>query len=258
MKTDDQITNPIVLPIAGFPVQAYRTAELVERLVDSHRTGKQLALFFVNSNFVVQCEAIRPQLRRSDVILVNDGVAMDIACRLVHRRTFPDNLNGTDFIPHLLKQSGRQSSRPWKVFLYGGKPGIAERAADALISAGIPVVGNCDGFTADDTKVIEAINASGAEVVLVAKGNPLQEEWILQFKDQLDAGLLLGVGALFDFLAGDKPRAPLLIQKMRVEWLYRLSLEPARLLRRYTIDGAIFLGRSYHYRHSRAIDGLDQ
>jgi beta-1,4-glucosyltransferase len=64
----------------------------------------------------------------------------------------------------------------------------------------------------------------------------------------LHAGILTGVGALFDFWAGDKPRAPVIVQKMRLEWLYRLCLEPRRLARRYTVDIVKFLKHCYHCR----------
>jgi beta-1,4-glucosyltransferase len=96
--------------------------------------------------------------------------------------------------------------------------------------------------------LVESINRSQAEVVLVALGNPIQEEWILANREALDANVVVGVGALFDFWSGDKPRAPLLVQRVRLEWLYRLCLEPRRLLRRYTVDIMAFLVLCNKYR----------
>jgi beta-1,4-glucosyltransferase len=89
--------------------------------------------------------------------------------------------------------------------------------------------------------LVALINRSQAEVVLVALGNPMQEEWILVNRQALDAKVVVGVGALFDFWGGYKPRAPQLVQRLRLEWLYRLCLEPRRLLRRYTLDILMFL-----------------
>jgi UDP-N-acetyl-D-mannosaminuronic acid transferase (WecB/TagA/CpsF family) len=71
-------------------------------------------------------------------------------------------------------------------------------------------------------------------------GNPIQEEWILTNRDRLDVPLVLGVGALFDFTAGLVDRAPQFIRQARLEWAYRLSREPRRLLKRYTVDTARF------------------
>lgn len=63
----------------------------------------------------------------------------------------------------------------------------------------------------------------------------------MQHRDALNTNVMIGVGAFLDFLAGDKPRAPELIRKLRLEWFYRLCLEPTRLMRRYTLDIAVFL-----------------
>lgn len=236
------------LPIGGLAVKALTFDALTQRIYSAVEAGRQTALFYVNSNLVNKCEPIREALNGPDVILVNDGIAMDIASWLVHRRRFPANLNGTDFTPALLTGNARSSGRPWGVFLFGGKPGIAERAADALRESNVRVVGTSDGYNRDNDALISRINASGADVILVAMGNPLQEQWILEHREKLDARLLVGVGALLDFLAGDKPRAPLLIRRLRLEWAYRLSLEPSRLLRRYTLDMLIFLARCGRHR----------
>ena len=82
----------------------------------------------------------------------------------------------------------------------------------------------------------------------MAMGNPVQEEWILDNRQSLNANIVIGVGALFDFWAGDKPRAPRWVQRMRFEWFYRLCLEPRRLLRRYTVDIVRFLILCRKYR----------
>jgi len=80
-------------------------------------------------------------------------------------------------------------------------------------------------------------------VLLVARGNPLQELWIDQNLPRLDVRLAIGVGALFDFLAGRVVRAPRWVRKMRGEWVYRLWLEPKRLWRRYLVGNVRFVWR---------------
>lgn len=237
-----------MLPIGGLAVQALTYDTLVRRIQTAVDAGRQTSLFYVNSNLVNKCEPIRDALNGPDVILVNDGIAMDIASMLVHRRRFPENLNGTDFTPALLADNARTSDRPWRVFLFGGKPGIAGRAADKLRESKVQVVGASDGYNRDNETLVRKMNESGADVVLVAMGNPLQEQWILEHRHKLNARLLVGVGALLDFLAGDKPRAPMTIRKLHLEWAYRLSLEPSRLLRRYTLDMLVFLTRCGRHR----------
>jgi beta-1,4-glucosyltransferase len=77
---------------------------------------------------------------------------------------------------------------------------------------------------------------SRPDIVLVALGNPLQEEWIAANATAIGAPLILGVGAFFDFISGSIPRAPALMRRLRLEWLYRWGHEPGRLRRRYTVE----------------------
>lgn len=227
-----------ILWLGGFPVRRGRAPDLLRRLLQALDRGEQTMLFFANTNFIVQCGALRRRMLGGNVLIANDGVGLDLAARLVYGKGFVDNLNGTDFVPRLLAAARRP------VYLVGARPGVAERAAARLRAEhGVEVAGICDGYTgtARPERLVAAINSSGAEIVLVAMGNPLQEQWILDHREDLGAHLLIGVGALLDFLAGDKPRAPQLIRRVRLEWLYRLCLEPRRLLRRYTVDIVRFL-----------------
>jgi exopolysaccharide biosynthesis WecB/TagA/CpsF family protein len=80
-------------------------------------------------------------------------------------------------------------------------------------------------------------------VLLVARGNPLQELWIDANLARMNARVAIGVGALFDFLAGRVARAPRWVRRMRMEWGYRLWLEPGRLWRRYLVGNAVFMWR---------------
>lgn len=224
--------------IGGFPVLR-TTADPLIHLLLKKMQQRQQALFFANTNFVVQCQTLKTQMAEEDTLIVNDGVGMDIASKLVYGQGFIENLNGTDFTPYLLQRMDNP-----RVFLLGAKPGIAQRAADYLVSQyAVNVVGVRNGYeeAKNTSELVNAINQSDANVILVAMGNPYQEQWILQNRDKLNAQLLMGVGALFDFLAGDKARAPELVQRLRMEWFYRLCLEPSRLLRRYTIDIVQFL-----------------
>lgn len=235
-----------VLPIAGFPVLEATPKELAGHLLCILRHQQKATLLYANSNFVVKCKALINRMRDDSVIIVNDGVGMDIVARMLHGRSFKANLNGTDFTPYLFNES----VRPLRVFLLGGRLDVVMKAAMHVErELGQIVVGYCDGYQGMQAPgLIERINASGAEVLLVAMGNPLQEAWILENRAALDVPIASGVGALFDFWAGDKPRAPRLVQKLRMEWFYRLCLEPKRLLRRYTLDVLVFFAECFKYR----------
>jgi len=236
-----------ITPIAGFPVMRTDAAGLSARLLAALQAREKVSLFFANTNLIVQCRALLPRMRDEGVIVVNDGVGLDIAARLLGAPRFPANLNGTDFTPYLLKNAGR----PLRLYLVGGKPDVLHKAAQhATGNLGAQVVGTCDGYQGmrGDHDLVGTINRAAPDVVLVALGNPIQEDWILTHRERLDAGIAMGVGALFDFWAGDKPRAPKLVRAMRLEWFYRLCLEPRRLARRYTVDIVRFLAHCHRYR----------
>lgn len=232
--------------IAGFMVRKTTAVELAGNLLARMQAGSRSVLLFANTNFIVQCRGLLPQIDDPDIVIVNDGIGMDIGAAMIYHERFPQNLNGTDFTPFLLRQAGR----PLRLFLLGGKPHIAVRAADYVRKQlGQEVVGICDGYGGmSDLNLLDRIQRQQPDILLVALGNPVQEQWIMQHWEALNVPLVMGVGALFDFWAGAKPRAPRVVQSLRLEWLYRLCLEPRRLLRRYTVDILRFLLYCYRYR----------
>jgi beta-1,4-glucosyltransferase len=228
------------LALGGFPIASLDANSLLQKIECCIDSSQQIVLFFANTNFIVKCQSELAPMLEKKCVIINDGVGLDIAAKIIHGKTFPENLNGTDFLPLLLKYLDAKA----KVFLLGAKPGIALRAAKNIESeCAAKVVGTADGYeeARDTQQLITRINDSNANIILVAMGNPNQEKWILDNYENLKPNLLVGVGAFLDFLAGGKPRAPTLIRRLRLEWLYRLSLEPSRLLRRYTLDIGIFL-----------------
>ncbi|HEX2603935.1 MAG TPA: WecB/TagA/CpsF family glycosyltransferase [Oxalicibacterium sp.] len=238
---------PITLPIADYPVRVTTQTELATFLLNALRNKQKVSLFFANTNFIVQCRNLLDRMRDRSVTIVNDGIGMDLAATLVHGRRFKENLNGTDFTPFLF----RTSSVPLRVYMIGGRPEVLAKASEYVHQRLCQrVVGVCDGYEGlkNTPDLIAHINQARPDVVLVALGNPVQERWILDHRASLDAALVMGVGALFDFWAGEKPRAPKLVQRMRLEWLYRLALEPRRLMRRYTVDILVFFSHCFRYR----------
>jgi beta-1,4-glucosyltransferase len=236
IETMDDATQVTVLPIAGYQILKHDKSSLLAEIRERMASGQKTLLFFANTNFVVQCRKLRTALRQRDVLIVNDGIGMDMAAQLTHSERFIENLNGTDFVPALL----RASPVPLRIFLYGGKPESVGKAAQAITAMGQVVVGSLDGYQQDRYKIRSAIEAAQPDIVLVALGNPLQERWILENADSLSARVFIGVGALFDFLSGTVSRAPEWVRKIRMEWFYRLCREPRRLGRRYTLDILIF------------------
>lgn len=169
-----------------------------------------------------------------DLLVLNDGVAIDLASFLRFGAFFPDNLNGTDFTWTLLSRLDRDAN----IFLLGSRHDVVESAAKVFGRLPhVRVVGYADGYTiwADEAAVVRRVQQSAPDILLVGLGNPIQEEWMLRNRNVLEAPLMVSVGALFDFVSGSKPRAPKVLRVMRLEWAHRLALEPRRLLARYTL-----------------------
>ena len=183
----------------------------------------------------------------SRMTLFNDGIGLDLASRLLYSEPFPANLNGTDFTPRLL--AGLQ--RPTKIFLLGSRPGIAARAGAVFAAryGNVSIAGAHDGFfeETDSPAIIEHIRGSGSELVLVAMGHPRQEVWSTGHAEKIGVPSLC-VGALLDFTAGEVPRAPAMIRSMRLEWAYRLAMEPRRMAGRYLVGNLSFLAAALRQR----------
>jgi beta-1,4-glucosyltransferase len=223
------------LSIAGLTIRRTTSPVVTRFLLRKLRRDQPATVFFANANFVTQCRYLRQEIAEADnVIVLNDGFALDVAARLLSGAKFPENLNGTDFTPAFLYKL----ESPARVFLLGGSPEVVVAAAEVFGSyPRVEVCGHADGYSLwqDENKTLEAINAARPEILLVALGNPLQEEWILRHRSTLDAPLIFAVGALFDFMSGRISRAPQALRNLHLEWAYRLFLEPRRLVGRYTI-----------------------
>jgi len=145
-----------------------------------------------------------------------------------------------------------------QVFLFGSQPGIAEKAAEKAKSLvpGLQVAGTRNGFftKSEETQIIDEINASGAEVLLVAMGVPRQDIWIARNRHRLNARIVFGVGAQFDFWSGRVSRAPSLLRKAGLEWVWRLAVEPKRMFKRYILGNPAFIARAARDWLSKKLD----
>jgi exopolysaccharide biosynthesis WecB/TagA/CpsF family protein len=215
-------------------------ALLQQRIEKRHAT--KLAFLNANgANLAWEDEGYRTAFR--DFLIFADGIGVDIAAKLLNGRPFRANLNGTDFIPNLL----RATARPLKIGLVGGKPGIAEKAAMKLAEVAphhrFPIIHS--GFMTDETReaLLARMRHDPLDLLLVAMGNPLQEHWIHRHIAMEHATIAAGVGGLFDFMSGNAKRAPEWVRQLRIEWIFRLLQEPKRLFLRYVVGNPLFLIR---------------
>lgn len=202
-------------------------------------------LFFINVNSVNLArnnQQLACDINAADLALV-DGSGVRMAARMQGIRLL-DNINGTDFLPHLCRAMARRGQR---IYLLGSAPGVAEQAAYNLKTRfpTLQIAGHYHGYFDESLtdQVIDMINLSDADILLVAQGSPRQERWINQYADKLNVRCALAVGGLLDFTSGRIPRAPQWLCEIGMEWLYRLWQEPYKKFSRYVVGNPVFIAR---------------
>lgn len=233
------------LDVLGVRVHMLDETAALGRIEQLHDVGPPGLVSYVNPNTVnltFRDPAFVATLACADLRLA-DGFGIRIAARRQGVRV-PAILNGSDFNAAVLR---RAAARGWPVFLLGGQGPVAERAAQRLSEriAGLRVVGTQHGFFTDGESdaVVDRVRASGASVLMVALGQPRQEQWLARHLERTGARVGLGVGGFLDFSAGAVRRAPAWMNRAGLEWTYRLAQEPRRLAHRYLIGNPVFLAR---------------
>lgn len=233
----------------GIPVARATHAEAVERIIAESKARRQAGEppFFVatlNVDFV--CNAVRGwpfggndelwgYLKRADFVTA-DGMPIVTLSRIL-RRGIPERVTGADLVPEICV---RAADEGLSIYVLGGNREVVE---EALAKAGclgrhpsLHVAGIDDSFVKLDEpqpEIVERINAARPDLLFVALGNPKQELWMGRNASKLKAGVVIGIGGTFNFMAGRVKRAPRWVQKSGLEWIYRIIQEPGRLWRRY-------------------------
>lgn len=227
--------------ILGVPVDDVTLPEVVSqvRAWIAAGPGRLRQVTTVNPEFIMAARrdaAFRGVLERADLATA-DGVGVILAARLLGR-PIRARVTGVDLV-EALAAAGDPALR---LFLLGAGPGIAERAAAALAARhpGVTIAGTWAGSPqpSDAPEIMARIEASGANLLLVAFGAPAQDRWIDRHRAELaTCGIVIaiGVGGTFDYLAGAVPRAPAVIRRLGFEWLYRLIRQPWRWRRQLVL-----------------------
>ena len=159
-------------------------------------------------------------------LVLPDGAGVVLAAKL-RKTPLKQKVAGVDFADRLL---GVLAETGKTLYLLGGKPGIAELAAQKMVEKhpGLRICGTADGYFKEETPVIEKINAVKPDVLFVCVGAPKQEIFMNAHRDELDVRLMAGLGGSLDAFAGTVKRAPKWMIRCNLEWLYRLVKEPKR------------------------------
>ena len=221
--------------------------EVVDHCEVLLRTGNQGLIIPTNVDVIVKRSrdrAFQVVYERANLI-VADGAPVVWASRLFGK-PLKSRVAGSDLLPALCE---RAAQRGWRLFFLGAMPGVAHRAANRLANQfpGLNVVGTYAppfGFESDLAecqRIVTMIRTARPDILFVGLGAPKQEKWSAAHLEALGVPIILCIGAGFDFAAGVVRRAPLWMQKIGLEWLFRLLQDPKRLWRRYLIHNLAFI-----------------
>ena len=218
--------------ILGVRICQKSKRELLSRLAADLKHGRQSAIFTPNSQMLLAASKDRElrKLLNSSELNIPDGVGVRLAARL--RGVRLESMSGIDIAEELLSVA---ASKGYRVYFLGAKRGVAEKAADNM-SVRYPTLQICgmhhgyfDKNGEENASVLKKIRTAAPDILFVCFGFPVQEKWIIENRASLPSvKLALGLGGSLDVWSGNLRRAPLLIQKAGLEWLWRTVLEPTR------------------------------
>ncbi len=226
-----------VVKIMGVPIDKLGAEGAYNKFVSLFKED-EFAMLFTPNPEIVMCAQEDEDLMRALVdadLVIPDGIGLIYASKM-HNLGLNERVPGIEMMDRILKFCNNTGS---SIYLLGGKPGIADKAAQKMVKAypNLKVKGTQDGYFApeDELKVIDRINETKADILFVAMGAPRQEKWIYKHRKVLNARVAMGVGGALDVWAGSVKRAPKLFINLGLEWLWRLLREPHRIVRMMSI-----------------------
>lgn len=217
--------------------------KLLEEIIDTRM--QPCSVFFVNTasfNIAFSKQGFRETVNRADIVF-GDGTGVRWAARVLAGRKLKDNVNGTDLLPDLLYKPAKRGTT---YFMLGAEPDVIEIAAKnapALFPES-KLVGYHHGFIKPEEcdSVVEQINNSKADILLVGMGSPIQEAWIAENIHKIELPVTIAVGGLFSYWSDHLDRAPYWLRRIGMEWIHVLLRQPWKW-KRYIIGNALFLAR---------------
>ncbi|WP_027364686.1 WecB/TagA/CpsF family glycosyltransferase [Desulfotruncus alcoholivorax] len=217
--------------ILGAGIGRLTMDQAVEAVTALVRASKPCRVITLNPEYLYRAAtsdaALLELVRKADLVTA-DGEGIVWAGR-VAGSPFPERVTGIDLMLRLMPKAAAEG---WRIYLLGAAPGVAEEAAENLrrLHPGLQVAGTHHGYfqPAEDTAVVEDIRKAAPQLLFVALGAPKQEIWIDKYIDEIGPVVAMGVGGTFDVLAGRVARAPRWMQRLKMEWLGRLVMEPSR------------------------------
>ena len=233
--------------ILGVQVSSLTNEELLNTITNSitSKQFSQIAITPTNSIVAAYKEKGISEIYNKAEIVLCDGMPVKWASHFLGT-PIKERITGLDVLPNLVKLS---SEKNFSLFLLGASPGVGNQLAKVITEqypnvniTGIYVPPFMKVFSEEENqKMVHAVNASNADIVLVSLTAPKQDIWIAQNRSTLNPAVYIGIGGAFEVMAGLAKRSPIWMQNAGLEWLYRFIQEPQRLFRRYFIEAPFFI-----------------
>lgn len=230
--------------VLSFNFIPYNINEFTEIIKNNIQQNKKNFIVTLNSEGIVLSKENKDffkAVKKANYICA-DGMGILLAFKLF-KISAPPRITGIDLLLKLCELSVKKN---FKIFLFGTKENILQKAKKNLLKnfTGLQIVGTQNGYykESDIANIITKINTANPDILFVALGMPKQEIWIANNIDFLNAKVLIGIGGSFDVISGKFKRAPVFMQKLALEWFYRLMQDPKRVIRTFnSIFKFIFL-----------------
>ncbi len=209
-------------------------AQAVERLTAHVEAGAHGYVVTPNPEIVERCRQ-NPDLRRAvnkATLVAPDGIGVIYGAKML-KRPLQERVPGFELGYEMIR---RCAERGWRLYILGGKPGVAELAAEKLREKypGLIICGTADGYFTDADQAAKRVEEANADLLLVCLGATKQELWMETYAPKLHVKLMLGLGGSVDGYAGTVKRAPDFWIRLNLEWFYRLCKQPSRFRRMAT------------------------
>ena len=238
------------IEILGVGVDRISADELRAQILRMVRGGERGLVLHVNAhcfNLIHDHLWMRDLFNGASIVFC-DGVGVVLAAKILGR---PSGLQRFTHADEMWRLAQLAEANGLSLFFLGAQPGVAQKAADQLKerSPGLKIAGVHHGYfdhalgSPENETVIQQINAANPDVLVVGFGMPLQEWWLKENWNRVNAGVAITLGAIFDYVSGELRRGPRFLTDKGFEWLARLFIEPRRLWRRYLLGNPLVLAR---------------